>query len=147
MLRGGAGNDRLVGGEGDDVYRFSGRRFGRDRIIDAAGADIIEFSGVSREALRFYRDNRDLVIRVAGTKSEVTVQGWWDAPWSMVENRGRQVESIRAGGYSLTPHGVSLLVQAMAGMRPSSSGTASPYTRRDRHTDTTLSAWQEITGS
>ena len=146
-LTGGAGDDTLVGGEGDDVYRFSGRRFGRDRIVDTGGNDIIEFSGVAREQLRFYRRNRDLVISVAGTKSQVTVKEWWNAPWRMDENRGRQVEAVRAGGYSLSAGAVSQLVQGMAGMRPSSSGSASQHTRPHHQGAAPLAAWQEIAGS
>ena len=146
-LMGGRGDDRLVGGRGDDVYTFSGARFGRDRIVDTGGNDVIEFSGVTREQLRFYRDNRNLVISVAGKKHKVTVKGWWKAPWRMDENRDRQVEAIHADGYSLSARAVSRLVQAMAGMRPSSSGTASRYMRGSQHTAAPLSAWEEITGS
>lgn len=60
-----AGNDRIFGGDGNDVYRFSAGH-GSDLIVDSAGVDRIEFgAGVRLDRLKFMQQvGGDIVIRL-----------------------------------------------------------------------------------
>jgi len=76
-LDGGVGNDTLRGGDGNDTYRIQ-RDSGRDLIDETSGTDTIVFGvGIAAADIQLYRTtpNTDgnLVIRIAGTDTEITV--------------------------------------------------------------------------
>lgn len=71
----GSGNEVMVGGAGQNVFRF-GADHGQDTIRPSAVADgsqsgaVIEFAaGVSRDAVKIYRDHSDLMISQADGSS------------------------------------------------------------------------------
>lgn len=76
-LDGGAGNDVLIGRDGDDVYVF-GRGSGKDQVIDSRGtSDTIEFGAdITPDDLELSRrgtNGQDLVIRILGTGDELVI--------------------------------------------------------------------------
>jgi Ca2+-binding RTX toxin-like protein len=86
-LVGGPGNDLLSGGTGDDTYLF-GLGDGSDTINeegeDVGSADGILFgSGISASDLNFSRSGNSLVVQIAGTSDQITIQ---DGLWSAFNN-------------------------------------------------------------
>lgn len=69
VLDGGAGQDRLNGGTGDDIYVFA-RAYDEDRISDGGGNDVVQFgSGINPSDVFFSRNGingGDLLIEVLG---------------------------------------------------------------------------------
>ncbi|WP_157489309.1 calcium-binding protein [Lysobacter sp. Root916] len=91
MLNGEQGDDTLLGGSGSDSFHF-GRGWGRDRILAESrtvGAsprngdatwDVVTFGvGIAAGDLRWQRQDRDLVIAIAGTDDRLTVTDYFDA--------------------------------------------------------------------
>ncbi|MDD2894211.1 MAG: calcium-binding protein, partial [Halothiobacillaceae bacterium] len=79
-LIGGAGNDVLQGGQGNDIYEFN-LGDGRDTIYDGDGTagnlDTIRFgTGINPADLTFTRNGMDLVIGIANTTDQITIQNW-----------------------------------------------------------------------
>ncbi len=74
---GGAGNDTLNGGVGQDVYVF-GSSFGQDTIIDIDGrfatGDRIRFATLNADQVKLSRVGNDLVITVNNSTDQVTVK-------------------------------------------------------------------------
>lgn len=76
---GGDGDDMLLGGTGDDIYRF-GRDYAEDTIIDAGGTDTVQFGeGIKPDDLFFSRtgeSGEDLLIEVLGIdRLTLTIEG------------------------------------------------------------------------
>ncbi|MGK7867798.1 calcium-binding protein [Falsiroseomonas sp. E2-1-a20] len=66
------GNDRLRGGDGNDVYVFSGA-FGADAVRDTSGVDVVVIGAdFSERDFRFERNFNDLVMRQIGGSNSVT---------------------------------------------------------------------------
>jgi len=114
-LIGSLGDDTLYGAAGNDLYSFA-RGDGSDTIVDtdatAGNNDTLAFStGVSFNQLWLTKVGTDLSIAVIGTSGTdaVTVQGWFSSSANVVE-------TITAGGKTLTSDRVQALVTAMAGM-------------------------------
>ncbi len=82
VLDGGAGNDTLSGGTGNDTYLF-GRGDGRDTItFDYAALDgklnVLRFKpGVSSQDVTVRRSGDCLVLGIAGTSDQVTVENFF----------------------------------------------------------------------
>jgi Ca2+-binding RTX toxin-like protein len=85
-----SGNERLVGGRGDDTYTFS-RGFGRDVIVDqdttSGNFDRVVFSDINAADVAVTAAADRLVLAVKGTSDVLEIQ------W--VPNEGARVESIR----------------------------------------------------
>jgi Ca2+-binding RTX toxin-like protein len=85
-LNGRGGNDTLYGGAGSDTYIFEGD-FGQDTVIDqntGTDADRIVFNGISAENVLVNRSGDDLVLSVKNTSNQVTVKNWFaDASYAM----------------------------------------------------------------
>lgn len=116
---GGAGNDTLVGGTGNDSYFFS-RGEGSDVILEsdssAGNSDKLVMQGnISASQLWFTRSSNDLLIGVIGTTDSVRVGMWY-------LGTAYRVESIAAGGKTLSANNVQQLVNAMASLAPPPQG-------------------------
>lgn len=76
-LAGGEGNDTLRGDAGDDAYVFD-LSSGADVIIDASGTkNSIALDGVSLEQIWIVKSGNDLVIRVRGAPTQITVKDYY----------------------------------------------------------------------
>lgn len=116
---GGTGSDTLVGGVGNDSYFFA-RGEGSDVILDYDAApgnrDRLAMQGdIDYKQLWFSRSTNDLVVSVIGTNDKVRIGMWF-------LGAGYRVESIEAGGKTLSAVNVQSLVNAMATMAPPSLG-------------------------
>lgn len=110
IMQGGAANDILVGGTGNDTYLFN-QGGGQDLVVDSGGnADTLAFSeGINPFDLVLSRQANDLRIAVYGSNDQVTVQNWFGG----VSN---QIETIQTGnGQALLSSQVNQLIDAMAG--------------------------------
>ena len=118
-LYAGLGNDTLFGGTGNDTYQFN-RGDGQDTLTDAdataGNSDTLAFqTGVSNDQLWFTHTGNDLVVSVMGTTDKVTVKNWY-------VSSNNHVESITAGGKTLTDVHVDALVSAMSAFSPPAAG-------------------------
>ncbi len=93
VLIGGAGADRLEGGDGADMYLFDAAS-GFDVVVDADGPNTIVLEGADRNRIRFDRSGDDLIIRILGSASAVTLQDYY-------AGAGAAMHSVLAGGYTL----------------------------------------------
>jgi len=118
LLIGGVGNDSLIGETGNDTYSFA-RGDGADHILDvdatAGNKDSLTFSGVTSDQLWLTRSVNDLVLQVVGTTDKVTIDGWFGGA-------ANQIESVTAGGKTLTNTRVQALVSAMSTLTPPAAG-------------------------
>ena len=90
VLNGGAGNDQLLGGTGDDIYDF-GRGYDEDTIRDAGGFDTVRFgSDIALDVVAFSRtgiSGDDLLVEVAGLERlAFTIRGQFAGTESRVES-------------------------------------------------------------
>ncbi|MCR9214040.1 MAG: putative Ig domain-containing protein, partial [Proteobacteria bacterium] len=97
-LDGGAGEDRLEGGSGDDVYKFDTGYF-NDVAADAGGNDKVEFGvGIVPEAVAFTRTGEngdDLLIEIGGVeRNSLLIEGQF-------ANDGRKIEEFQLSDGSL----------------------------------------------
>ncbi len=82
VINGNAGNDRLSGGAGNDTYLF-GRGDGQDTIaFDYAALEgklnVLRFKpGVSAQDVTVWRSGDSLVVGIAGTSDQVTVENFF----------------------------------------------------------------------
>ncbi|MES3093362.1 putative Ig domain-containing protein [Sphingomonas aerolata] len=87
LLDGGTGNDIMVGGNGGDVYRFA-RDGGQDVIYnydDDSARDAVDFfydaanlaASIQNTDLWFTKSGKDLLVKVLGTTSQVTIKDWF----------------------------------------------------------------------
>jgi Ca2+-binding RTX toxin-like protein len=79
-LDGGAGNDYLLGDTGNDTYLFN-LGSGQDTIADydetTGNLDTVKFgTGIVASDVTFTRNGTDLVLSIAGTMDQVTIQNW-----------------------------------------------------------------------
>ncbi len=85
-LDGGAGNDVLQGGAGNDTYLF-GVDSGTDLVIDTAGNDrILMGPGILPENVVIGRMDAQLILSVASTSDQLTVDSWFTSTSSRVES-------------------------------------------------------------
>jgi Ca2+-binding RTX toxin-like protein len=134
-----AGSETLIGGSGNDTYRFSGS-FGIDTIrdysvyIDGGGSDAVELAGVAASNVRISRrdGSTDLDISVVDANGQTVSSVSIDAHFS---GGSYQIETLRLGdGTSINLTG-PLTVQ---GVRDESNVTATTLA------DTLIaSAWNE----
>ena len=120
LLDGGAGDDRLSGGGGNDTYRFAVGS-GVDTISEydttVGNADILAFGPKTAiEQLWFRKVANDLEVSIIGTPDKVTVSNWYAGSAYHVE------QFQTAGGKVLLDSQVQNLVQAMASFAPPASG-------------------------
>ena len=105
-----AGNDYLVGGDGNDYYAF-GPGFGQD-IIDnhsntPSALDVLEIEGSDVSKLWFAQSQDDLVVTLLGSSDQVTVKNWFS-------DSSSQLGLIAANGHQYEAAQVDNLVSAMA---------------------------------
>ncbi|MEL6316514.1 MAG: calcium-binding protein, partial [Pseudomonadota bacterium] len=89
---GGAGDDTLTGGAGQDVYVFAGA-WGEDRILDAETAvsgDRLRFADRTASELSFSRAGDDLIVTTTDGANRVAVVDHFAAPLSTGVVNGRQ---------------------------------------------------------
>ncbi|WP_281383142.1 calcium-binding protein, partial [Aureimonas pseudogalii] len=109
-LNGGAGDDLLIGHDGDDTYVFD-RGFGRDRIVDyeksilssVDGDRILFAASVKPEDIEVIEHTSDysLVLRIRGTLDTLTIQGQND--YTTINYRPYEIENFEfADGTVLT---------------------------------------------
>jgi hypothetical protein len=128
-VHGGAGNDTFLiqggsgmffGGGGTDVFNF-GDGGGQAHIInggaDSAGpSGELNFAvGISDDQLWFEQKGSDLSISVMGSHDHVTIDGWFGASAS-------QLEEIKLSAGLEIDSGISQLVQAMASYSAANGG-------------------------
>jgi hypothetical protein len=120
-VQGGAGNDTFlisggtgtfIGAGGNDLYKF-GAAGGQDHIVNGGAGNIgpsgeLNFaSGITADQLWFEQKGNDLSISVLGSHDQITIDGWFSASTSQLQeitlSNGLEVDS-----------GMSQLVQAMA---------------------------------
>ncbi|WP_018229364.1 calcium-binding protein [Methyloversatilis universalis] len=115
VLEGDIGADRLLGGAGNDTYKFS-RGDEDDTILESdttlGNQDVLNFeSNVAYDQLWFTRVGSDLEISVIGTTDRVTVSNWY-------EGSASRIEQVAASDKILVDTQVQALVDAMASMTP-----------------------------
>jgi Ca2+-binding RTX toxin-like protein len=138
LLVGGQGNDSLIGGTGSDIYTY-GRGDGADRLSDvdatAGNADALNFNGVGNNQLWLTRKVNDLVLQVLGSTDGVTIEGWFNG-------EANQVETITAGGKTLTNGRVQALVSAMSTLAaPGAGQTTLPASYQTQLASALATAW------
>ena len=113
-ITGGDGSELLLRGEaGNDTYVF-GADSGIDEISDTSGANRILFEKVAPEQLWLTRSGDNLVIRVIGGTSQVTVLGYFAASNpSLVRQIAAGTKSIFLK-YAAGPDYQTSLVKAMS---------------------------------
>jgi len=123
-LEGGPGNDRLHGGGGSDTYRY-GPGDGADTIFetayfspdgttrsDVAIDRIVLRAGIAAADVMFMRNNTDLIMKFSTAGDQITVNGWYNAPGSRIE------ELVFADGTvwdRATLHAAGLVIQGTSG--------------------------------
>lgn len=76
-ILGQAGNDILRGDLGNDTYYFDAAS-GSDTVVDASGANRIALGGgVERDQVWLTRSGNDLVVRLIGATSVITLQNYY----------------------------------------------------------------------
>ena len=135
---GGLGNDTLNGSSGADTYYF-GFDDGQDTISDYDSdglADVLMFEDVSLEELWFSQSGNHLLINVAGTDDQVTVNNWYS-------NINYQLDEIEAGSSVLLNSQVDQLVSAMASFDiPAGVGSVIPQDTKDSLQAILTETWQ-----
>ena len=116
---GGAGDDNLNGGTGDDQYQIT-RGGGMDAVQDqdvSVNTDQVLYDlDIHHDQLWFTQSGNDLRISIIGTNDLVTIADWY------LDN-SNQIEEFTSGdGYTLLNSDVDQLVKAMAGLTPPASG-------------------------
>lgn len=121
------GNDTIVnakvayGGTGNDtyIYNFDDTTFSQATIAEASGVndlgDVLSITVQNSHQLWFSKSEKDLVVSVIGTDNSVTVKNWY-------ASQQAHVETIQAGGQTITDRDVAKLVQAMSGLTPPAAG-------------------------
>uniref|UniRef100_B0SXS4 Outer membrane adhesin like protein n=1 Tax=Caulobacter sp. (strain K31) TaxID=366602 RepID=B0SXS4_CAUSK len=107
VLVGGTGDDLLDGGAGGDIYGFDANS-GVDQIVDAAGVNHIQISGVTSDRIWITRDNLDLVIKVIGGDTRITLQNYYAA------SAGSRVRDIALGSQTLFLDHAAPIITAMS---------------------------------
>src|SRR5262249_5596127 len=86
----GTGSDMLCGGGGNDVYVLAAD--GNDFVADFMGDDEVRWTGVSPNQVERIRNDpffggnsSDLILRVAGTQTTLTLSQWFQDPLSQIE--------------------------------------------------------------
>jgi Ca2+-binding RTX toxin-like protein len=74
-VAGGAGNDVISAGYGDDIYQYA-KGDGKDFIFDYGGHDTLQITGVSRDDVSFKRKNNDLFVDPEGD-GFLRIQNWF----------------------------------------------------------------------
>lgn len=133
LVVGGSGNDTLLAGLGDDIYRTYSD-FGWDEISDAGGSDAVEFD-VNQDRLWFKRDGNDLRVAVIGTQNGVTVKNWYADSSAVVE------EFYAGNGKLLTSSKVDQLVSAMSAFAQPTT-TTMPASMQSVLAPTLAAVWQ-----
>lgn len=72
-IDGGKGDDKLTGNEGADIFKFTGKRFGKDVIKDFENIDEIKLTGFRGNDIKatvtiVANDQIELILRFAGVK-------------------------------------------------------------------------------
>src|SRR6185503_1882853 len=80
-LAGGPGNDlTLDGGAGNDTYVF-GAGDGQDLAVDTQGANGIQLlNGLTADQVTLQRSGNDLLVLVSGTTDRFTARDWFANP-------------------------------------------------------------------
>ena len=138
VLAGSTGDDTLAGGLGDDTYLFN--RGDQNEIIQETGgeSDTLLFGeGITKEDLWFHQRNNSLVVTIADTNDDITVEDWYSGS-------SNQIDEFRTSAdASLTRDRVDLLVTAMAAFDvPSGSGSVIPQDVKQQMEPILASSWQ-----
>ena len=115
-VRGGLGNDQILGAQwSDDRYLFA-RGDGQDLVADGGGQDRLVLEDVRAEQLWFSQSGNDLDVSVIGSQDRITLQNWYLGNQYHVE----QFET--SDGKTLLDSQVQNLVSAMAAFAPPAAG-------------------------
>ena len=139
VLRGGAGNDTLDGGDGSDTYQF-GTGDGQDAINNndtgPSNVDALSFLDATRDNLWFSRSGNNLVVTVAGTTDQVTINNWYGSS-------SYQLDKFNTSGYVLQNSMVDQLVNAMSAYAvPYGAGNTIPPDEQAALAPVLAATWQ-----
>ena len=86
-MAGGAGNDDLYGGEGNDTYTFVSQTFGHDTIVEDVGGlkDVAYFSHLNLSTAYLARIGDSLVVSDRLGRVSAEIEGQYDADGLSVE--------------------------------------------------------------
>ncbi|MGH8238117.1 MAG: Ig-like domain-containing protein, partial [Steroidobacteraceae bacterium] len=116
VLAGQAGDDQLLGEIGNDTYVFDSTS-GADTVIDASGTNRIVIAGVTAEQVWLTRSGNDLLVRVIGGATTITVQNYYGA------TNPTRVREIALNGQSIFLGYAEPLIQAMTAVSGPLPGT------------------------
>ena len=132
-LDGGAGDDFIHAGAGDDTFLF-GRGSGADRVVDNAVSwpngvdpaitdhDVVQFgANIDADQLWFEQVGDDLRVSVIGTADSITVVDWYSSG-VYLPGENRIDEFKTHSGEALLKSQVDNLVSAMAAFSPPPMG-------------------------
>ena len=141
-LTGGAGNDTLDGGAGSDTYQF-GNGAGQDAINNndsvTTNIDAARFLDATNQNLWFSRSGNNLIVTVAGTTDQVTINNWYSSS-------SYQLDKFNTNGYVLQNDMVDQLVNAMSSYAvPYGAGNIIPQNVQDALAPVLAATWQSGT--
>jgi len=140
-LIGGRDKDTLKGGQGNDCYEFA-RGDGRDTIHNFSNiADemdqLVLGDGIAKDDLWLTRSGEDLVIDLAGSYDQITVDNWF-------VSEAHQVDEIRVGNALLLSSNVDALISAMSGFDNPAAGNMDISSQiKDEIAPSIVAAWNE----
>ncbi len=138
-LCGGAGDDTLDGGSGSDTYIFGAGAEGdiiNNNDSGTSNLDTASYTDATRQDLWFSHNGNNLVVTVAGTTDQVTVNNWYSGT-------SYQLDQFTSGGYVLSNAMVEQLVIAMAGYAvPYGAGNTIPQEVQDALAPVIAVTWQ-----
>ncbi|OOG79568.1 hypothetical protein B0E41_23070, partial [Hydrogenophaga sp. A37] len=120
VVDGGAGNDQLVGGWGNEQYHW-GRGGGNDviREVSGGGFDTLHIGAeVSADQIWLQRASNDLVLSIVGTSDSLTLADWY------ANDQARVEAVVLSSELSLQTAQVDALVAAMASFAPPAAGVS-----------------------
>ena len=119
-LQGGGANDTLIGSGGSDTY-FYNQGSGPQTIVNGLAGNTgptgeLAFGpGIANTQLWFQQVGNNLVAEIMGTQNSVTVQGWYAANTS-------QLQEIETSSGLMIDNALQNLVQAMATFQTNNPG-------------------------
>lgn len=151
IIQGGSGNERLIGGKGNDTYRF--QLGGGQDVIDnqyqlKTDFDQLQFGeGINANQLWFERTGDDLKVSIIGTNDSITVENWYGEVHDWYYNYQDMTHQLDqftlSDGRALVASQVDSLVQAMASFAPPVPGqTVLPDAYQSTLNSVIASSWR-----